>query len=108
MLYITIKNMAEITVDIINHLMVFYKTNVKNTFIFDNVDNYETNEQMEFLANELNIYKTDPSVMEGNSKKYILTKNNESYLTSNSLIALIVEMLNGNGNFKLLHGTRNE
>jgi hypothetical protein len=97
--------MEEIWVDIINKYIKFYKKEIRNVDLFEgmNIDDYgSTSEQMELFNNEIEKYKClgeefqniDNVTDDENLKKYIITKNSKNYLTSNSLLSLLIEIIN--------------
>lgn len=96
--------MEDIYVQLINKYIYFYKTEIKNCHIFDDIDfsNYSsTNNQMELFNEEIEKFKKEnesfkniENYSEINKKKYILKKNGKEHLMSNSLISIIIENIN--------------
>jgi len=91
----------EIYVYIINKCIQFYKKEIANTDFFDGVtteDLGSTSNQMEFFNLELEKYKNlgddFRTLYESNDKKYAITKNSEHFLSSDSLLSLLIEMYN--------------
>lgn len=96
--------MEDIYVNILNKYVNFYKTEIKKLNIFDNInynDFCSTNNQLELLNSELELYKKNneefleiSEYSENNTKKYVITKNDEKILISNSLISSLIEIIN--------------
>jgi hypothetical protein len=96
--------MEEIYVNLINKYIIFYKTEIKNNNIFDNIDyaNYcSTNNQMELFNAEIEKFKREDDIFknvieynENTKKKYSIKKNDMYYLSSDSLISMLIEMIN--------------
>lgn len=97
-------NMEEIYVNLINKYIIFYKTEIKNSNIFDNIDyaNFSsTNNQMELFNNEMEKFKKGDDIFknvikysENNKKKYAIKNNDKYCFMSESLISALVEMIN--------------
>jgi hypothetical protein len=97
--------MEEIWVDIINKYIKFYKQEIRNVDIFNGINHEDfgaTSEQMELFNTEIEKYKClgedfqnlDNVTNNDNLKKYIITKNNENFVTSDSLLSLLIELIN--------------
>jgi hypothetical protein len=97
--------MEVIWVDIINKYVQFYKKEIKNVDLFEgmNLDDFgSTSEQMELFNTEIEKYKIlgedfqniDNVTDDKNLKKYIITKNTKNCMTSDSLLSLLVEIIN--------------
>lgn len=97
--------MEEIWVDIINRYIKFYKQEIRNVDIFEGMNHEDfgsTSEQMELFNNEIEKYKClgeefqniDNVTNDDNLKKYIITKNSKNYVTSDSLLSLLIEIIN--------------
>lgn len=96
--------MEEIWVEIINKYIKFYKQEIRNVDLFEgmNIDDYgSTSEQMELFNDELEKYKylgdefkNLDSVMNDKLKKYIITKNSQNFITSDSLLSILIEIIN--------------
>ncbi len=102
--------MEEIWVDIINKYIQFYKKEIRNVDLFEgmNIDNFgSTSEQMELFNTEIEKYKilgedfqnidnvtNNDNDNNNNLKKYIIMKNNKNFATSDSLLSLLIEIIN--------------
>jgi hypothetical protein len=97
--------MEEIWVDLINKYVQFYKKEIRNVDIFEgmNIDDFgSTSEQMELFNTEIEKYKIlgedfqniDNVTDDNNLKKYIITKNTKNHITSDSLLSLLIEIIN--------------
>ena len=93
----------EVFVYVINKYIQFYKKEIKNTDFFDGVtiENYgSTSDQMELFNIELEKFKKldedfknlcSPKEI---NKKYVITKNREKILASDSLLSVLIELYN--------------
>lgn len=103
-------------VNIINQFIIYYNSQypsnkIKTNIFCDLTGNNMTNRPMELFNAELEKFKNGNTefkqITEGKLKKYILTKNSINYITSDSLIALLIEIINleneDNGNFKIVN-----
>jgi hypothetical protein len=97
--------MEEIWVKIINKYINFYKDQVKNVNLFDGIkieDFGSTNKQMELFHAEVEKYKTFGEDFQSiteitkniNLKKYVITQNSNIFCTSDSLLSLLIEIIN--------------
>lgn len=95
---------TDIYVFLINKYIKFYKKEIKNNNFFDGIslENFgSTSDQMELFNTEMEKFKfCDESfrnvenINDKKNKKYIITKNCEKILSSESLLSLLIELYN--------------
>jgi hypothetical protein len=96
--------MEDIYVQLINKYISFYKKEIRKCHIFDEIDFSNlssTNNQMELFNEEIEKFKKENETYRDifnfdpqKKKKYVLKKNAQNYLMSDSLISIIIENIN--------------
>jgi hypothetical protein len=96
---------TNIYVFMINKYIEFYKKEIKNNDFFEGItveDFGSTSNQMELFNTEMEKWKNlddefkniEEIKESNNTKKYIITKNSKNFLTSDSLLSVLIELYN--------------